>query len=71
MTSQIRNRNFAGFFSFFDLAFGTFYLPKDVKAEGFGLGDPGYPAGYLGQLLARFRRLRPGAAAPSIESEPL
>lgn len=68
--NQIRNRNFAGFFSFIDLAFGTFYLPKGKRAEGFGVGDDSYPTDYVGQLLAPFRRLRPGATVPSTEAEP-
>lgn len=58
VTGQIRNRNFAGFFSLYDLAFGTFYLPKGREAEGFGLEDQSYPTDYLGQLAAPFQRLR-------------
>ena len=58
VTGQIRNRNFAGFFSFYDLTFGTFYLPKGQEAQGFGLEDQNYPTGYFGQLAAPFQRLR-------------
>jgi len=49
------NRNFSGLFSFFDLAFGTFYLPKDKLPERFGAGEPNYPSGFWGQLWQPFR----------------
>lgn len=44
------NRNFSGFFSFIDLAFGTFYLPKDKVAEVFGVGTPNYPQSFSEQM---------------------
>lgn len=70
VTNDLRNRNFAGFFSVIDLAFGTFHLPKGARAEGFGVGDASYPTDYAGQLLAPFRRLRPRQAVPNPETEP-
>ena len=58
VTDDIRNRNFAGFFSLIDLVFGTFYLPSGRRAETFGVGEDNYPNDYVGQLIAPFRRLR-------------
>jgi len=53
----VRHTNFAGFFSFIDLAFGTFHLPKDRRATEFGIDEPCYPTGYVGQLIAPLRAL--------------
>jgi sterol desaturase/sphingolipid hydroxylase (fatty acid hydroxylase superfamily) len=53
-----RDRNFAGLFPFLDLAFGTFFMPRDRQAERFGLGPGGadMPGGLLAQLAYPFRR---------------
>lgn len=48
-------QNYSGFFSFYDLIFGTFYLPKDKIAERFGPGEPNYPSGFAAQLLQPFK----------------
>lgn len=48
-------QNYSGFFSFFDLLFGTFYLPKDKLASKFGTGEPNYPDSFKGQILQPFR----------------
>ena len=58
------DRNFAGFFPFIDLAFGTFYMPPGREPREFGVaGDP-VPVGLVPQLMYPFRRLprtrRPG-----------
>lgn len=47
-------QNYSGFFSFYDLIFGTFYLPADRVAERFGPGEPNYPNTFSGQLLQPF-----------------
>jgi sterol desaturase/sphingolipid hydroxylase (fatty acid hydroxylase superfamily) len=48
--------NFAGLFPFIDLAFGTFYMPRDRQPAAFGIrGDP-VPAGLVAQLVYPFRR---------------
>ncbi len=49
------NKNFARFFPFLDLIFGTFYLPMDRQPVDFGIADNDVPEGYLRQLLHPFR----------------
>lgn len=49
------DRNFAGLFAFYDVLWGTFYLPRDRKPENFGITDA-MPPGILGQLRMPFRR---------------
>ena len=71
-TSQAegRDKNFAPTFPALDLIFGTFYLPAGRRPEVFGVGDPGLPGTFLGQLVYPFRgtglpgwaRRRPAAA---------
>lgn len=58
VTHEVRDKNFAGFFSAIDYVFGTLHLPKGERASGFGIGEPEYPTGYFGQLIAPFRRNR-------------
>ncbi len=43
--------NYAGFFSFLDLIFGTFHLPKGEVPEKFGNGDKHYPQDFSEQLV--------------------
>ena len=49
------DRNFAGLFAFWDVLFGTFYLPTDRVPQNFGIVDP-MPTGFAGQLAQPFRR---------------
>ena len=42
--------NFAGTFPLFDLLFGTFYLPVGQRPDGYGVDDPCFPKGFVGQL---------------------
>jgi sterol desaturase/sphingolipid hydroxylase (fatty acid hydroxylase superfamily) len=49
-----RDKNFAGLLPFWDLLFGTFYMPKGEQPQIFGVEDP-VPAGLLGQLIYPFR----------------
>jgi len=55
------DRNFAGLFAFWDVLFGTFYLPKDRVPRNFGIADP-MPAGFVGQLVQPFRRGESGSS---------
>jgi sterol desaturase/sphingolipid hydroxylase (fatty acid hydroxylase superfamily) len=49
------NKNFAPTFSFLDVIFGTFYMPKGKIPEVFGIeGDP-VPDDFLGQLAYPFK----------------
>jgi sterol desaturase/sphingolipid hydroxylase (fatty acid hydroxylase superfamily) len=50
-----RDRNFSGGLPLWDLLFGTFYMPRDRQPVSFGIDDP-VPAGFIGQMLAPFRR---------------
>jgi sterol desaturase/sphingolipid hydroxylase (fatty acid hydroxylase superfamily) len=47
------DKNFAGLFPFWDILFGTYYMPKDRYPENFGICEP-MPKGYLGQLWEPF-----------------
>ena len=47
------DKNFAGLLPFWDILFGTYYMPKDRYPENFGICEP-MPKGYLGQLVEPF-----------------
>lgn len=49
-----RDKNFAGLFPFWDILFGTYYMPKDKLPESFGTTTP-VPAGFVGQIVFPFR----------------
>jgi sterol desaturase/sphingolipid hydroxylase (fatty acid hydroxylase superfamily) len=49
------DRNFAGLFPFFDILFGTYYMPKDRLPERFGLANEAVPEGFFRQMLYPFR----------------
>lgn len=51
------DKNFAGLFPFWDILFGTYYMPKGRYPENFGICEP-MPAGFLGQLWEPFAWLR-------------
>ena len=65
------NKNFANMFAFWDLLFGTYYLPEDRIAQDFGLDDDDVPEGYLGQLAYPFRKTRAQPARSSDGGEGL
>lgn len=52
------SKNFAPTFPFLDVIFGTFYMPKGRLPERYGVSDPDFPQGFLGQLLYPFRQAR-------------
>ena len=58
-TSQAEglDKNFAGFFPFWDWVFGTLYLPKAQVPERFGLDNEVMPESYLKQLAYPFRKV--------------
>lgn len=43
------DKNFAGFFAFIDVVFGTFYLPRDKEPSRFGIDEP-LPQGIIAQM---------------------
>ena len=59
------DKNFAGLFPFWDIIFGTYYMPKGRWPENFGICDP-MPKGYLGQMWEPFAALlrRPAKVNP-------
>ncbi|MEQ1614228.1 MAG: sterol desaturase family protein [Hyphomicrobiaceae bacterium] len=56
--------NFAPTFAFWDLAFGTFYMPEGKLPQTFGVEDPELREGYIAQFLYPFRSLLPVSASP-------
>lgn len=50
--------NFAGLFPFWDLLFGTYWLPEQ-PARAFGVADRVIPESFLGQLLLRSEPRKP------------
>ncbi|MCB1498827.1 MAG: sterol desaturase family protein [Bauldia sp.] len=52
------NANYAHSFVVWDLIFGTYFRPADRDVSELGLLERHYPQGFLGQLLAPFRRER-------------
>ena len=51
------DKNFAGLFPFWDMLFGTFYMPKGRYPENFGICEP-MPKGWLGQMWEPFAWIR-------------
>jgi len=49
------DKNFAGFIAFWDVLFGTFYIPRNASPTNFGVTDP-IPESLFGQLVHPFRR---------------
>lgn len=50
------NKNFAPTFSFLDVIFGTFYMPKDRLPENFGIEGNPVPNSVLGQMIYPFKK---------------
>lgn len=64
------DKNFAGLFVFWDLIFGTFYMPKGRYPENFGIPEE-FPKDFLGQLIHPFARAlrkkeKPVEVAPAL-----
>lgn len=65
------DKNFAGLLPFWDMVFGTFYMPRGVHPLKFGIqGDP-VPDDFWGQMMYPFRRpTRPaGTSAAPVPKE--
>ena len=52
------NRNFAGLFPWIDVMFGTFYMPRGVQPQTFGVAGERLPATLMGQLAYPFKPTR-------------
>jgi len=50
-TREHDGKNFAGTFSFFDLLFGTFYMPKGELPKNYGIDDAAMPESFGRQVL--------------------
>ncbi len=59
------NRNFSGGLPLWDLLFGTFYMPRGCQPVAFGIDDP-IPEGFIGQMLAPFRRKNRTPVMPAV-----
>ncbi len=64
-----RNKNFAGLFPIWDILFKTYYMPKNVFPEVFGI-DEVLPKSFSGQVWAPFAALFHRARAPLVERGP-
>ena len=60
------DKNFAGLFPFWDILFGTYYMPRDRWPENFGINEP-MPPGFFSQMWAPFAawRRRGGKVDPN------
>jgi sterol desaturase/sphingolipid hydroxylase (fatty acid hydroxylase superfamily) len=54
--AEAMDKNFAGFFPFLDILFGTYYMPKDKFPTVFGIDTDDMPENIAGQLAYPFRR---------------
>ncbi|GAA5134046.1 sterol desaturase family protein [Prosthecobacter algae] len=62
------DKNFAGLFPFWDLFFGTFFMPRGRVPEDFGVAG-GFPQDMAGQLWEPVRRLLPNQKSRHEEVE--
>jgi len=63
------DKNFAGLFPFWDILFGTFYMPKGRVPENFGIHDE-MPSSLTGQLIQPFKQFAPKPKAAHPTSPP-
>lgn len=61
--------NFAGTFPLYDLIFGTFYMPSDQHPDAYGVDDPDFPTGFVGQLRYPFMRRRNAVGSASADRQ--
>ncbi len=59
-------KNFAPTFAFWDVLFGTFYMPEGRLPQEYGVGDAQFPQGFVGQLVYPFLRRKVGAGSAAI-----
>ena len=58
-------KNFAATFPVLDLIFGTFYMPKGVLPDRYGIADKEFPAGFGAQLAYPFKNKTEVAQTPA------
>ncbi|OYU50391.1 MAG: hypothetical protein CFE31_02225 [Rhizobiales bacterium PAR1] len=47
--------NFGSTFAIWDLMFGTFYMPEGKLPSNYGVDDPNFPKGFIGQMFVPFK----------------
>ena len=50
------SHNFAGTFAFWDILFGTYYMPEHQLPDAYGIDDAEFPRGFSRQLLYPFQQ---------------
>lgn len=63
--SEARDKNFAGLLPFWDIVFGTYYMPPGRVPQAFGTSTP-VPEHLVGQLVFPFKRQRAPSEAPAV-----
>jgi sterol desaturase/sphingolipid hydroxylase (fatty acid hydroxylase superfamily) len=65
------NSNFGALFSLWDVLFGTFRMPEHALPAHYGIDDPQFPSGFLGQTVYPFRDLiETSAPAGRVKPQP-
>jgi sterol desaturase/sphingolipid hydroxylase (fatty acid hydroxylase superfamily) len=64
------NSNFGALFSLWDVLFGTFRMPKHALPAHYGIDDPQFPPGFLGQTVYPFRDLIETSTPGRIKPQP-
>lgn len=49
-------KNYAPTFSFWDVIFGTFYMPAGKLPQEYGNGQPDFPKDFIGQMIVPFKQ---------------
>jgi sterol desaturase/sphingolipid hydroxylase (fatty acid hydroxylase superfamily) len=64
------NSNFGSLFSLWDVLFGTFHMPEHALPAHYGIDDPRFPSGFLGQTVFPFRDLIETGVPGRVKSHP-
>ncbi|MCB1211706.1 MAG: sterol desaturase family protein [Verrucomicrobiales bacterium] len=67
--AEAMDKNFAGLFPFWDILFGTLYMPVDIAPRNFGIHEAMSPT-LTGQLLHPFRR-KSSTAGKNLANDPV
>ncbi len=54
--AQGGKKNYSPTFSFWDVIFGTFYMPKGQLPQEYGNGQPDFPKDFIGQMIVPFKQ---------------
>ncbi len=50
-------KNYSPTFSFWDVFFGTFYMPEGKLPQEYGNSEPNYPKDFIGQMIVPFKHI--------------